>query len=212
MASDKTASNYASLLEYRRQVSDNYHWLRETDLASKETCQEFRRRKDHLFLTHAQSALSPEQKITFTGLSYFAYNPAWRFIAPVDLQVEPDIIEVTLTADGPTKMQRFGKVQFTLAEDVISLSLFWILGYGGGLFLPFRDKTNGKETYGGGRYLLDTIKHADLGQIGDNLILDFNYAYNPSCAYNDQWHCPLAPPENRLSIAVPVGEKAFGSH
>ena len=84
-------------------------------------------------------------------------------------------------------------------------------GYGGGLFLPFLDETNTNETYGGGRYLYDTIKGADLGTNGSTLVLDFNFAYNPSCAYDDRWTCPLAPRENRLSFPVQAGEKSFTS-
>ena len=88
-----------------------------------------------------------------------------------------------------------------------SLSLFWIQGYGGGLFLPFADSTNRATTYGGGRYLYDTIKGADLGSVNAELILDFNFAYNPSCAYSPRWMCPLAPQENRLAIPVLAGEQ-----
>ena len=106
-------------------------------------------------------------------------------------------------------MQRFGRIRFTVDKQAVSLSLYWILGYGGGVFLPFRDETNNDTTYGGGRYLLDTIKHADLGQEGSKLVIDFNYAYNPSCAYNSQWHCPLAPWENRLPVSILAGEKSF---
>jgi uncharacterized protein (DUF1684 family) len=84
--------------------------------------------------------------------------------------------------------------------------VYWIAGYGGGLFLPFRDATNASTTYGGGRYLYDTIKGADLGAGNDELVLDFNYAYHPSCCYNPRWVCPLAPPQNRLSFAVEAGE------
>ena len=202
-------SFYASLLDYRRQVSNNYQWLRASKLSPEETCAEFRRRKEDQFLNHSQSALSVAQKATFTGLSYFPYDPTWRFVLPIDFAVESTIVEVSLTVDGLTRMQRFGQVHIPVGSETVTLSLFWILGYGGGVFLPFGDKTNGHETYGGGRYLLDTIKHADLGQVGDDMILDFNYAYNPSCAYNDQWHCPLAPPENRLGIDIPAGEKVF---
>jgi uncharacterized protein (DUF1684 family) len=87
------------------------------------------------------------------------------------------------------------------------LSLFWISGYGGGVFVPFADATSRETTYGGGRYLLDTIKGADLGSTPEGeIILDFNFAYNPSCAYNPRWTCPLAPPENRLPFAVTAGE------
>jgi uncharacterized protein (DUF1684 family) len=91
----------------------------------------------------------------------------------------------------------------------MTLTLFWIQGYGGGLFLPFKDSTNGSETYGGGRYLYDTIKGADLGASPDAVLLDFNFAYNPSCAYSPQWTCPLAPAENTLRVRIEAGERAF---
>ncbi len=106
-------------------------------------------------------------------------------------------------------MQPFGRVRFTVDDQPVMLTLFWILGYGGGMFLPFRDTSNGHETYGGGRYLLDTLKGADLGRDGDLLVIDFNFAYNPSCAYNPSWHCPLAPPENWLRVPIWAGERNF---
>jgi uncharacterized protein (DUF1684 family) len=87
------------------------------------------------------------------------------------------------------------------------LSFYWLNTYGGGVFVPFRDETNGSETYGGGRYLLDTAKGADLGHSGTKVILDFNYSYHPSCAHNEAWSCPLAPAENRLAIPVRAGER-----
>ena len=87
------------------------------------------------------------------------------------------------------------------------LAVYWLEGYGGGIWLPFADATSGVDTYGGGRYLYDTIKGADLGVGEREMVLDFNYAYNPSCAYDDRWSCPLSPPENRLPFAVPAGEK-----
>jgi uncharacterized protein (DUF1684 family) len=80
-------------------------------------------------------------------------------------------------------------------------------GYGGGLFVPFGDLTNGHETYGGGRYLLDSAKGADLGSHGNWVVLDFNFAYRPSCVHSDRWSCPLAPVENRLPVAVRAGER-----
>jgi uncharacterized protein (DUF1684 family) len=89
------------------------------------------------------------------------------------------------------------------------LSLFWLPDYAGGLFLSFRDATNGAETYGGGRYLLDTAKSADLGGDpgADTLVLDFNFAYQPSCAFDPRWVCPLVPPENHLDLPVRAGER-----
>ncbi|MEM7348415.1 MAG: DUF1684 domain-containing protein [Chloroflexota bacterium] len=202
-------SKFEELADYKRQVAAIYATLRRPDLTLEEKCHHFRQGRDQLFATHPQSALTTEQRQTFTHLPYYPYDPAWRLVLPVDKNVSPDIIEITLQHDGATRLQRFGKVHFEMSGQAISLSLFWILGYGGGIFLPFRDLTNKQETYGGGRYLLDTIKHADLGYEQDRIVLDFNFAYNPSCAYNSAWFCPLAPAENQLPIAVPVGEKQY---
>lgn len=202
-------SPFEELLDYRRAVAEIYADLRRTDLSGGEKCRRFRHKRDGLFGTHSQSALSEEQKSRFTGLYYYPYDPAWRFVLPVDTNVEQAVIEVELQGDGPVRMQRFGQVHFEVAGQQVSLSLFWVMGYGGGIFLPFRDLTNGHTTYGGGRYLLDTIKQADLGHEGDRLVIDFNYAYNPSCAYNPRWHCPLAPRENWLPVAIPAGEQSY---
>ncbi len=177
--------------------------------AGAATCARFRAGRDLLFKTHPQSALSEAQKARFNGLDYYAYDPALRFVLPVDTAVEPDTFESELRDDGLMRMRRFGKIHFASDDQPVSLSLFWILGYGGGLFLPFRDRTNSHETYGGGRYLLDTIKHADLGQQDSHLVIDFNYAYNPSCAYDARWYCPLALIENWLPVAIRAGEQDF---
>ena len=97
---------------------------------------------------------------------------------------------------------RFGRVDLPIG----TLEVLWLEEYSGGVFLPFRDATSGQTTYGGGRYLLDTAKGADLGSRGDELVLDFNFAYHPSCKYDPQWVCPLAPLGNRLQVAVDAGE------
>lgn len=173
--------------------------MRNSELSPDQTWQQWRRTRDHLFATHSQTALSADQLRKFAGLNYYDYNPAWRFEARLETDVESDIIPIEIDVDGTIRAQRIGVVRLEMAGQPIELSLFWLLGYGGGVFRPFRDSTSGDETYGGGRYLLDTIKHADLGQTPNSkLILDFNYAYNPSCAYNHQWSCPLAPPKNWL--------------
>ena len=117
---------------------------------------------------------------------------------------------IELRDDGGFGMRRIARASFEVEGEAQALSLFWIKGYGGGLFLPFRDASRESgETYGGSRYLLDTIKGADLGMVDGELLLDFNYAYNPSCAYHPRWDCPLAPQENWLAIAVRAGEKVF---
>jgi uncharacterized protein (DUF1684 family) len=202
-------AQYTELVDYRRSVSDLYGIARNKKLEPADRLTKFRRKRDRLFATHSQSALSPEQKLDFTGLKYFNYDPGYRLLAPFDSRVEPGTLEMELPEEGIIHLLRIGRIHFTLDNQMLSLTLFWIQGYGGGIFLPFRDQTNNHETYGGGRYLLDTIKLADLGNEEDKLVIDFNYAYNPSCTYNPRWVCPLAPPENWLPVRVPAGEMDF---
>ena len=116
-------------------------------------------------------------------------------------------LDISTSQDGVFRFTRFGTAAFALAGDDLELELYWLEGYGGGLYLPFADATSGTETYGGGRYLLDTVKGADLGTEGDRLVLDFNFAYNPSCAYDPRWVCPLSPPANRLPVEIRAGER-----
>jgi uncharacterized protein len=202
-------SQFEQLLDYRRSVADIYAELRRSNLSHEETSRRFRAQRDRLFASHPQSALSEAQRASFRALPYYPYNPNWRMVLPVNTAVEQETIEVELQGDGLVRMQRFGQIEFKVAGQTVSLSLFWVMGYGGGIFLPFRDLTNEETTYGGGRYLLDTIKHADLGHEDNRLVIDFNYAYNPSCAYNPRWHCPLAPRENWLPVAIPAGEHRY---
>ncbi len=202
-------SEYEQLLHYRRCVADMYAAVRQSDLDAAAVCHQFRAARDHLFRSHPQSPLTAAQKAQFSGLRYFPYDPALRFVLPVEREVAPTVLDVPLQEDGVVRLRRFGWIHLTIAGQHVSLALFWVLGYGGGIFLPFRDATNQHETYGGGRYVLDTIKHADLGQIDERLVIDFNYAYNPSCAYNPRWICPLAPRENHVPVAIRAGELAF---
>src|SRR5439155_11226945 len=158
--------------------------------------------RDELFRTHPQSPLPPEARETFAGLPYFPYEPALRVLADVE-PAEPEIREIAGSAGSVTRFRRFARARF----DVGSLELYWLEGYGGGVFLPFADATRGRETYGAGRYVLDTVKGADLGMHDGRLVLDFNFAYNPSCAYDPSWACPLSPPANRLPFEVRAGER-----
>ena len=107
----------------------------------------------------------------------------------------------------PIAFQRIARAVFELRAAEHALELYWLVGYGGGLFVPFRDETAGTETYGGGRYLLDTVKGTDLGTENGRLVLDFNFAYNPSCSYDPRWVCPLSPPANRLPVPIRAGER-----
>ena len=127
-------------------------------------------------------------------------TPRWRFDARVD-PVEAVTLEIARERGGADPFRRFADAQF--GEH--ALELYWLEAYGGGVFLPFRDATSGGETYGAGRYLLDTVKGADLGGADRSLVLDFNFAYNPSCAWDDSWACPLTPPANRLPFRIEGG-------
>jgi len=126
----------------------------------------------------------------------------WRLLATIEPAPE-EILELP-SSDGATmRFVRFGRCR---ADDV-SLDVYWLDAYGGGLFVPFADATSGDESYGAGRYVLDTIKGADLGTQDGRLVLDLNFAYQPSCSYDPRWTCPLAPPANRLGGAVRAGER-----
>ncbi len=193
------------LLDYRRRVSEMYRNVRlSSDPAA--ACEEFRHARDTLFRTHPQSALGPQQQAAFTEIPYYAYDRAFRITVPIEPAGDTQTYEVDLGGDGHFVYTRIGRVSFELPTGSGSLSLFWIQGYGGGLFVPFKDSTAGKTSYGGGRYLYDTIKGADLGTSGDQIILDFNFAYHPSCHYDPRWVCPLSPPENVLPFPIPAGE------
>jgi uncharacterized protein len=169
---------------------------------------EFRARRDDLFATHPQSAIPAAERAGFRGLRYF--EPDDDAICEVDLRPEAGEIDIdTGGPDGVVHYDRAGVLETPYGE----LSLWWIRAYGGGLFLPVRDGTCGKGTYGGGRYLTDTVKGTHgrgLQVVGDTRVrLDFNYLYNPSCAYDDQWLCPLAPPENRVTAPIEAGELTY---
>jgi len=206
-----TPENPLWLADWRRRVSEIYAAVRQNPQA-EDAWNLFRAGRDDLFKTHPQSPLTDEQKEHFDGLDYYLYQPEWRLEALVDQDVIHETFQIQLPAEGSFSYTRIARVNFVYRDKSISLSLFWVNGYGGGLFLPFRDASNSSGTYGGGRYLYDGIKGADLNTTAGQFILDFNFAYNPSCAYNDQWICPLSPAENRLSLAITAGEKQFEHH
>ncbi|MGZ4596836.1 MAG: DUF1684 domain-containing protein [Actinomycetes bacterium] len=193
-----------TLLDWRRRVHALYDQVRTTPdvVAAHEL---WRRGRDELFATHPDSPLLPQDRAAFTGLPIAPYDPALRFEAQVDQEVEPQRFEVPTATDGIVPFSRIGVVRLPGLGD---LDVWWLDSYGGGVFLPVRDALAGTETYGGGRYLLDTVKGADLGgDVRDGvLVVDLNFAYNPSCAYDPAWVCPLAPPGNRLAAPVRGGE------
>ena len=170
----------------------------------------FRAERDRLFAEHADTPIPRARRAGWRGSRWYPYDPAWRTIATVIPEVTgaDASFEIPLAADGAVRCTRFATAAFAVKGREASLPLYWFEGYGGGLWLPFTDATSGAQTYGGGRYLYDTIKGADLGTEPQRLVLDFNFAYNPSCAYDEHWSCPLAPPGSRLPFAVEAGEKS----
>jgi uncharacterized protein len=194
-----------TLLDWKRRVSELYASIRADDDPER-AWRRWCGTRDDLFRTHPQSPLPESARPGFAGVPYFDYDPACRVLATVEA-AEPELREIATSGEQPYTFRRFGQARFTFAGEDRTLSLFWLEGYGGGVFLSFADGTSGHESYGAGRYLLDTVKGSDLGSEGDRLVLDFNFAYNPSCAYDPQWVCPLAPPENRLRVDLRAGER-----
>jgi uncharacterized protein (DUF1684 family) len=207
------AAERLSLADWRRQVAELYVRVRATSVTDPEAAwSDWVATRERLFREHPQSPVPPDRRATFRA-QHWPYDPAFRFevaLKPAPPPA-PGALPLALPNSGQDTMsfERIGTVELALAGEPRRLSLFWMAGYSGGLFLPVRDATNGHETYGAGRYVLDTAKSADLG--GDiahgRLVVDFNFAYQPSCAFDPKWACPLAPPENRLDIAIEAGER-----
>jgi len=193
------------LLDWKRRVFALYAAVRAEPDAERAAAG-WRIGRDALFAEHPQSPLGPEARTGFSGLDYFPFDPAARVTAEV-VAAERERFEVPASAGPAMAFSRFGVARFTLGDTPCELELYWLDAYGGGLFVPFADATSGSETYGAGRYLLDTVKGADLGTEDGRLVLDFNLAYNPSCSYDPRWACPLSPPANRLGDAVRAGER-----
>ena len=192
-----------TLLDWRRQVFSAYAAVRaDADRNPDGALAAFRASRERLIRDHPQSPIQPNKRDAFHGLDHWPRDPALRFEAVVEPAEPERLIAHSLDGD-PYPLDRIGRVRLPVGE----LEVYWIEVYGGGVFVPFRDATSGRESYGAGRYLLDTIKGADLGGEGDRLILDFNYAYYPSCAYDPRWSCPLAPAANWLQVPIRAGER-----
>jgi uncharacterized protein len=184
-------------------------------LSGPNALERFRQGRDELFRSHPQSPLAPEARQGFPGLRYFGPNPAVRIRCRLEPAGPGDPLEIDSGGqDGVITFRRAGVLGFDFNGQPCRLTVFSLVGYAGGLFLPFRDGTSGSETYGGGRYLFDTVKNTDglsleLKAGSPEVTIDFNYAYNPSCAYDARWACPLAPRENWLAVPMRAGEKVF---
>ena len=191
-----------TLWDWRRRVADMYAAVRAAP-DPEAAWQRWRTVRDGLFHVHSQTPLD----LGAEAPEYFPYDPAFRFVVSLAPHDAPEQA-FPAGADGELRMRPFARTAGLASALGGELTLYWMQGYAGGTFLPFADATSGRGTYGGGRYLLDTAKGADLGILPDGrTVLDFNFAFNPSCAYSPRWTCPLAPMENRLSAAVAAGER-----
>jgi len=192
-----------TLLDWRRRVAAIYADVRAAaDRDPVAALATYRAARDELFRTPPDSPLALDDRAGFAGIPYWDQDPGLRFEAVVE-PAERRPATATSLSGTAFALERIGRVRLPIGD----LEVYWIEVYGGGIFIPFRDGTSGTETYGAGRYLLDTIKGADLGGTGDRLVLDFNYAYHPSCAYDPRWACPLAPRENWLAMPIRAGER-----
>lgn len=193
-----------SLLDWRRRIAALYAEIRQNP-DPEAAWRHWRQTRDDLFRTHPQSPI--EDLSGFTALPLFDYDPALRF--EVDLNPvhgAPRIMDAG--DDGAVTLEPIARTSGLATALGGELTVYWMKLYGGGIFVPFTDATNGCETYGGGRYVLDTIKCADLGSTKNGkLVLDFNFSYHPSCTYSNRYTCPLAPGENRLKAAIRGGER-----
>jgi len=167
------------------------------------TLRHFRKEKDEFFADHPQSPLTHEQKHSFEGLNYFPENPGLKLTVRVEEFAEKEQITMQTSTGDILTYQRYGRFQFNIEGQPAELTIY---SSEDEYFLPFADVLAGEETYGAGRYL-------EPHSLGNGMFLiDFNYAYNPYCAYNARWSCPITPAENRLRVPIRAGEKIFETH
>jgi len=193
-----------AVADWRRRVFALYQSVRaETDPAAAHAV--WRAGRDDLLINHPASPVPADERRTYGGAPVGEYRPDLRFEAVIDTDVQHERWEFTSATDGLIPFSHIGVLHLPSVGD---LDVWWLESYGGGIFVPLKDGLAGRATYGGGRYLIVTVKGADLG--GDlregRLVVDLNFAYNPSCAYNPEWTCPLAPAGNRVAVELPVGE------
>ena len=192
------------LADWRRRVGELYAAVRnEQDAETSHML--WRSGRDELFRTHPQSPLPTDDPLRETGLPYWPYDPDLRF--EVELRAAPEPAQLALSTDGDhtTQLTRLGYVELPVLNA--TLDVWWLEQYAEGRFLPVRDGSAGTTSYGGGRYALDTAKGADLGGTARALVLDLNFLYHPSCRYDPEWQCPLAPIGNTFAAPVLAGEK-----
>lgn len=194
-----------TLTDWRRRTFAIYTAVREA--SSPEAAHAiWRAQRDELFRDHPSSPLAGEDPLRESGLPYWPYDPRWCYEAELAPAISATTLLVKTGPEETTHLRRLGWVELPAPVEA-TVDVWWLGQYGGGLFLPLRDGTAGEASYGGGRYLLDTVKGADLGTRGGRLVIDLNFLYHPSCRYDSSWLCPLAPPGNTITAAVQAGER-----
>ena len=163
---------------------------------------EFREHKDHFMAHDEQSPLTHEQQHDFAGLSYFEEDPGLKFEIEPEEDRTQEVVEMQTSTGDVASYMRWGRIALSVDGQSSELTLYRGVD-DDELFLPFADATSGPETYGAGLYL--EVQPVDGGKV----VVDFNYAYNPYCAYNERWSCPITPPENRLRVPVRAGERNY---
>jgi uncharacterized protein (DUF1684 family) len=210
---DGSLQDRLTLADWRRRIAALYAEVRAMAASDPAVAlAHWRTVREWLFREHPQSPVPREERAGFRA-RHFDHDRALRFVVPVEPApaTDPGALTMELPNSGSDTIsfRRIGSVRLPFADGERRLFVFWMTGYAGGLFIPFRDATNDIETYGAGRYLVDAAKSHDLGvdEATGDLILDFNFATQPSCAFDPRWACPLAPPENRLDREVRAGER-----
>jgi uncharacterized protein (DUF1684 family) len=193
------------LADWRRRVSALYADVRAAP-SPRDGHALWRAGRDALLREHPRSPLLPGDPLRDTGLPMWPYDEQWRFEVPLQPAARSVELSLPTDGDGTTVLHLVGRVVLP-APVSATVDVWWLKQYAGGLFLPLRDGTAGDTSYGGGRYLLDTAKGADLGGTGSSLVIDLNFLYHPSCRYSAEWQCPLAPQGNTITARIEAGER-----
>ena len=206
-----TASDAIDLLAWKHAIFALYAGVRDAPNPER-AWRHWRATRDLMYRSDAQSPIPAGRRAGFDGCLFYDYDPSWRTVALIE-DADSAPLQIPVSTGQAFAFTRIGVARFVLHDVEHALELTWNDGYGGGIFLAFTDETSGVSTYGGGRYLIDTVKGADLGfdRESGTAVLDFNFAFNPSCSYDARWACPLAPSANRLAIPVTAGEQHLRS-
>ncbi len=200
-------SSTLELADWRRRVQLLYAQVRATS-DPREGHALWRAGRDELFREHPQSPLPPDDPLRKSGLPYWPYDPTLRYELELRAPKREHKLPLPTGADGTTTLVLIGQLDLPIGASV---DVWWLEQYGGGIFLPIRDGSAGTTSYGGGRYALDTAKGADLGGSERSLVVDLNFLYHPSCRYDPEWVCPLAPPGNTFGVAINAGERLMAA-